>query len=806
VGIGDSWGTREEFLHPRDSHGRFRKSWKMADNVISRISDFLNKFNPQIFGNDGQAGQFAFNLGQKSPTKFAGGEDLHRLRLDFDHSNHALRLGQADPSTDKFVKMMEREKIAAPNDMILSRVMTPEAFGLHADTGDQIQELTGKLVADRGYGAARIGSPLGESVPGQPRVLMTIATPKGTPIIVPGESRDDRRIFLDKQQNLRITKVKPDGKGGYYVLAVAEPGNQTVPEPGRKLSPSGVTPQQREATIAAAVESGRNRTQGNRTAQAASPSAVSNGPNEVPTTPAPAAPTPQTPAAPTPQTPAAPTPSVPAAPTPSPAPTPNAPRTEAPVSHVIGQGPAAPSAPEVPAAPTIPEAPAAPTVDLRAEVKAAGLPSPSAGPRRSQWNSAYMGVVSGKKHPEDAVRELDADIAKNKALLADDVKTGTDSGPLAGDIKAQQQLRDLIAQKYGLERPAPATPKAEAPAPTDISKMTIPQLRAHAKEQGIKIPSSITRKADIQAHLQGGGTSAPSKPGATATRVTTDEAGKVLKVQHVGEKAASIGKPSPHDQAVRDALQSKSVAEIRRIASDSNIEVPSKIRSKQAAIDHVVNTLNEHQGRSGRSSHANVIRIAGERSAAPTDVSKMTIPQLRAHAKEQGIKIPSSITRKADIQAHIQGGGTPIPPKPGATATRVTTDETGKVLKVQHVGEKAAPSDVSKMTISQLRAHAKEQGIKIPSSITRKADIQAHIQGGGKAATPSAPSKPKIDYAAISPAAREKISGRPLSITSLSNDQLRSAYDNAQVGSFRRGELREEMIDRGIPDPQKGDK
>jgi hypothetical protein len=56
----------------------------------------------------------------------------------------------------------------------------------------------------------------------------------------------------------------------------------------------------------------------------------------------------------------------------------------------------------------------------------------------------------------------------------------------------------------------------------------------------------------------------------------------------------------------------------------------------------------------------------------------------------------------------------------------------------------------------------------------------------------------RFDYGTASADARSTASGRPKSITSLPDDKLRSEYDRAQVGKFRREELRGELQDRGL--------
>ena len=58
MGVGDTWGTREELLHPRDKNGRFRSKWKMAAGVVDAISKALAAFSPRMFSSDAQASQY----------------------------------------------------------------------------------------------------------------------------------------------------------------------------------------------------------------------------------------------------------------------------------------------------------------------------------------------------------------------------------------------------------------------------------------------------------------------------------------------------------------------------------------------------------------------------------------------------------------------------------------------------------------------------------------------------------------------------------------------------------------------------
>lgn len=251
-GLGDSWGTREEMLHPRDKGGRFRTKWKMPENVVNRIQAFLAAFSPRQFQSDNQSAQYLQN--KAKPARFSSGAGYHRLHVDYDEANEALRRGEMDPETRKFVKQMDDSSITTTDDLILTRTMDPEAFGLTAQNAGAedggMEDFTGKVIADRGYSAANVGTPMGM---GPGRIQMTIATPRGTKLIVPSRSGTDRGVFLDRDQPYRITKVTPDGRGGYYVMAIAEPhkGNTTPPIEARPARGVGLTPQQRAERVGA---------------------------------------------------------------------------------------------------------------------------------------------------------------------------------------------------------------------------------------------------------------------------------------------------------------------------------------------------------------------------------------------------------------------------------------------------------------------------------------------------------------------------------------------------------------------------
>lgn len=471
MAIGGAWGSREELLHPRDRRGRFRKKWKMAEGVANKILSFLDAFSPRMFQNDAQAAQYAFNDGSKKP--FNRGE-LSRLTMDIDEANEHLRTGDMDAPTKAFVQMMDAHKQPSRDDLILSRTVPSSAFGLTpeqmgAEDGG-IEDFTGKLIADRAYGASALGGIVtsgdknGGGPAGPGRVTMRIAVPKGTPLVMPATNRDDRTVIMDRDQEYRVTKLQPDGAGGWYMAVVATPRTKGDTPTPLNQSPGGVglTPEQREARISQVADvpapSLRREDEAAQQRIAMAEAAVPidearrkqrledlrlrqvEQPQEAPQQ------TEQLPEG-------------------------VEPRNEPVITPGQGGAPAAPAA--APATPTpadVTAPPARPTPEaFRAAVGEAGIPSPSAGSRRREWNNAYLGITGGKRDPGDALRELETDIAQNKRNLDANRASGAVDEALEGDIATQERLADLISEQFTL----PRTQAPEAAAPVKAARKAV---------------------------------------------------------------------------------------------------------------------------------------------------------------------------------------------------------------------------------------------------------------------------------------------------------------------------------------------
>lgn len=215
---GGAYAAFRPELHPRDSHGRFRDKWGLPAAAKKLVDGIVNAFKPMMGSSDEdlQAKVDAHAAKRKrSPKQKAA---LDRFTSNgFAPVQADLRAKKSNADAAEMQSMLE----PLPEDMLLTRVVGPEAFGLNAQRIGEVEEWTGKLVADKGFAPTNVGTPFQV---GAPHVTMSIMTPKGTPAIIPGGSRE---VILGPDQPLRIVKVDSDGRGGVYVYAVAQPGGRT---------------------------------------------------------------------------------------------------------------------------------------------------------------------------------------------------------------------------------------------------------------------------------------------------------------------------------------------------------------------------------------------------------------------------------------------------------------------------------------------------------------------------------------------------------------------------------------------------
>ncbi len=758
AGIGDAWGTREELLHPRGKNGRFIKKLKTAVGIVDMIQRIMADFSRTLrtFPNDQQAAQYAFN--RAKPGRFGGGSDLPRFKADFDNVQEDLRDGVIDdPSTKRYVAMMDASAIELPDSLIVSRVVPASSFGLtpeqmDADEGG-IRDWQGSLIADRGYSPTVIGTP--HPAPAGPgMVTMRIAVPKGTKAIPVGDGPNDRELILDRDQEYQVTKVTPDGRGGWYMSVVATPrtpGETPPPETGH-VGPG--KPSDREAQI--------TRLRETRQKQMA-----------VPEEPAPAA----TPA--------------PAQAAPAPAQTPGVPpANEAPAARkarrqqILAQGqqpgtaPPAPAAAPAPAAPGAPEAPATPAgpVDIKAAVAEAGLPSPSAGKRRAAWNNAYLGLKAGKKDPADLLRELESDIDYWEHVLEDDRRSDTDPGPLPDDIDALHQLRDLIKEKYGLagregQKPAPEAPPAptpEAPETPAVAKKTAPKATVPKKAgpREVEPPTSKEGRERIgkQSHVT------PVKKETGAPRAVEEETPRKGR-EPVGKGHAKVVKrepgfprevAEPADKRKREQLGQGHVTPVKKVTVG---EAPPP---KKAEPPKKVNVSKE--GREETQSALETLRetVAGMPEGSPTrERSQKLLDQMEEDfqddavvadwVKGSGVREASLTEReRAEVAAVARDLRTgKIDPAEAGRMLRSSGNE--KLAKIARRAEGGAAvrtprkkkerlDELDDMLLVELRKTAKEEGLKGYSKL-KKDELKKAIRdkrGGVEAPKKAVPAGPPL--------------------------------------------------------------
>lgn len=675
AGIGSAWGTREELLHPRDRNGRFRKKWSMAKGVVDALTGFLDRYQPRQFQSDGQAAQYTFNNRKDS----WGQEDVRRLHMDWDDANESLQAGEMDDTTKRFVDMMDRHMAETTDDLIMSQTVPPAAFGLSpqqmALEEGGLEDFIGLEIADAGYTAMNIGSELSHP-PGS--ITLRVAVPKGTRVAFGGRSPNDRGVFMDRDQPLVVTKVEPDGRGGYYMLAIAGSGRKT---PGATAVADdrtfgrrgqGLTPEQREARVTppAFTPEQRRRVgmQGEREAQQETLRGIQARGEEVPApAPAPAAPA-------SPQAPAPPATGVPE-------------RREPVQSEAVGPGsPEGKSASDIATEARAPQvqaeaAPTAPVAPTGAEFReiARDLGVPSAGPQRQQWNNAYRGILRGND-PGDTLRELDSDIESNKARVAQ-VGDPTRRDELERNIQAQEALADTISENYGVPRRATSAPvERRAPAATPGAPSTQREATPRAPA-----PRKVARRA-------------PQEVADQMKSVTSRQEGDAL-------------------------LQDLTGPELHAVAEAAEISVP-----KRATKAQLRQTIGQHGYGRRLDSDAisgNARRMSGDMS---TDTERRVVARAKAiRARKPEEDFDSEDRRIVDLADSIEGRA---PAKKAAAKKAVpeAAPETAPEAPApaKKVAKKAAPSKAvpGTETRSEMRKRTAGPGL----TDEQKADVKAKAE------------------------------------------------------------------------------
>lgn len=482
-----------ELMHPRGPDGRFIKKWGVSKAKADKVASHIASAKVRTFPSDAAAGQYAFNAHHAAISgKGKGAWDQSRFVREFGDVNDRIRAGKPDEVTESYSQMMDRNTTTLDQDLIVTRMVNPEALGLGPDAFTpkplpeapdrmvtDVENLTGTTIADAGYTSGGIGTEYNNPA-GKNKIRMVMLTPAGTKVSFPGSTPTDRQVVYQREQPFLITNVDRDGQGGHIVYAMAMdavPGETARPldvtagerklaklkQPRDKtLTSDQMTanldrakgePLKRLAQQAGVSDAGTDEEIRARIRQAAA--APGRAPGTVSPAPAPAQAVPDN------NVPG----NVPAGPG---AP---APRQESLQSEGMGGGaPAAPAAPGGAAPQTpgggAPETPQMGAGHFRRLVQERDLPRPSSGKRRQEWNNAYNGIATGRKQPADMLRELETDIAVNRRRGDVD---GTDT-ELDRDIEAQEALADAIAESFDL--PRGARPESGTSRETDLPELT----------------------------------------------------------------------------------------------------------------------------------------------------------------------------------------------------------------------------------------------------------------------------------------------------------------------------------------------
>lgn len=208
-------------LHPRDNHGRFAggagKKLTKADRDAGRA--VMGDFHPVRFANDTEATAYLRAHTPKLPAAQRGA--VERYTGDgFLQMNQRLRAGDdADPEIGRIDKAMS----PLSEDLMLTRHVGPEAFGLRPGDISAVERLAGKKITDKAYSSTALGSAYGGGLGG---ITMHIVAPKGTPaVLAAGLSSNphEREVLLDRGQTMAIAKVAKNNRGGYDMYLIALP-------------------------------------------------------------------------------------------------------------------------------------------------------------------------------------------------------------------------------------------------------------------------------------------------------------------------------------------------------------------------------------------------------------------------------------------------------------------------------------------------------------------------------------------------------------------------------------------------------
>jgi hypothetical protein len=156
---------------------------------------------------------------QKAVLSWYTGDGFHPL-------NKKLRDGQDGGPEAARLKSTMRE---LPDDLVVTRRVEADAFGLTDATLSQLPDVLGKVITDKGFMSTSLGKkPYGGSLGG---VIMHLAVPKGTcGVAASAVSRNphETELLLDSGQRIAVSRVERNKSFGWDLYGTILPAEGTA--------------------------------------------------------------------------------------------------------------------------------------------------------------------------------------------------------------------------------------------------------------------------------------------------------------------------------------------------------------------------------------------------------------------------------------------------------------------------------------------------------------------------------------------------------------------------------------------------
>jgi hypothetical protein len=150
--------------HPRDRLGRFRDKWSLSPAAKRMFQNIMRRFRPAEFRSENHMSAY---FRPKAQTRARRWSREQQASLDYYMSptssegmpgwadvNSTLRANSTDMPQ---IRHMDSMFAPLEDDMILSRVVGPDAFGLTPEQMPGVEEWTGKLISDKAYISTNYG-------------------------------------------------------------------------------------------------------------------------------------------------------------------------------------------------------------------------------------------------------------------------------------------------------------------------------------------------------------------------------------------------------------------------------------------------------------------------------------------------------------------------------------------------------------------------------------------------------------------------------------------------------------------------